>query len=83
MAVADFGSLVLLPLSFALGGMVVEAVGPEMVLLAAGTIGVLTAATGLVVPAVHRWRLFADDMTAGAAARQEPRSSPLPGGQTR
>ena len=82
-AVADFGSLAFLPLSFAIGGVILEAVGPEVVLLAAGTIGTLAATIGLAVPAVHRWRPVDDDRAAAAAAWQQPRPSSLPEGQTR
>ncbi len=62
-AVADFGAFVLLPLSFAVGGLVVEAVGSEVVLLAAGAIGMLAASIDLAVPAVHRWRPFDGDIS--------------------
>ncbi|HEY5990604.1 MAG TPA: hypothetical protein VIV12_30060, partial [Streptosporangiaceae bacterium] len=80
-AVAEFGSVVFLPVSFAVGGLVVQAAGPEVVLVAAGGTGMLAATVGLAVPAVHRWRPFDGDLAADAAARQVPRSSSLPGGQ--
>ena len=67
---ADFGSLVFLPLSFAAGGVVVEAVGPQRVLLAAGAIGVLTATTGLPVPTLHRWRPFDSHIAAPLCSGQ-------------
>jgi hypothetical protein len=82
-AVDHFGSLVFLPLSFAVGGVVVEAVGSEVVLLGAGVIGVLATTIGLAVPAVHRWRPVDDDPAAEAAAGREQRSSRQPGGQPR
>jgi len=81
-AVADFGSLALLPLSFAIGGVIVEAVGPQVVLLAAGAIGMLTATIGLVVPAVHRWRPVVDGLAADTSGRSDPRSSSLLEGGT-
>jgi len=80
-AVADFGSLVFLPLSFAVGGVVVEAVGPQVVLLGAGAIGMLTATIGLLVPTLHRWRPLINDTAADASSRRDPRSSSLPRGQ--
>jgi hypothetical protein len=78
LAAAQFGQLLFLPLSFAAGGLVVGAVGPRLVLVGAGANGML-ATVGLLVPALHRWRPFADDRVAG---RREPASS-LPGGQPR
>ncbi len=67
----------LVPLSFAVGGLVVEAVGPEAVLLAAGATGTLAATIGLAVPAVHRWRPFVDG-DARQPAASSPRGSPQP-----
>jgi MFS family permease len=58
-AVEQFGSFLFLPLSFAFGGLVVQAVSPELVLFGAGTIGAALAVIGLTVPALHRWRPLA------------------------
>jgi Major Facilitator Superfamily len=81
-AVADFGSFVFLPVSFAVGGLVVQAAGPQLVLLAAGANGMLAATIGLAVPALHRWRPFDDALVAVAARQRDPRSASLPEGQT-
>jgi hypothetical protein len=59
-AIDDFGSFLFLPVSFAVGGLVVQAVSPEVVLLAAGAACMLTATIGLTVPGLHRWRPFTD-----------------------
>jgi len=53
-AVAEFGSFVFLPVSFAVGGLVVQAASPKVVLLAAGVTGTLAATIGLATPALHR-----------------------------
>jgi predicted MFS family arabinose efflux permease len=71
-AVDHFGSFLLLPLSFALGGLVVQAVGPQSVLIGAGVLAVAIAAVGLGVPALHQWRPFADE------AAQPPQQAPAP-----
>jgi MFS family permease len=68
-AVDQFGSFLFLPLSFAFGGLVVQAVGPELVLIGAGTLGVALAAIGLSVPALHRWVPFTDEVAQVPAAR--------------
>jgi MFS family permease len=68
-AVEQFGSFVFLPVSFAFGGLLVQAASPELVLLGAGAVGMLTAAIGLTVPGLYRWRPLSDDV---AAARQAP-----------
>jgi MFS family permease len=59
-AVEQFGSFLFLPLSFAFGGLVVQAAGPERVLIGAGALGVALAAIGLAVPALHEWRPLID-----------------------
>jgi hypothetical protein len=61
-AVDHLGSFLFLPASFAFGGLLVQSTSSELVLLAAGAIGVLAAAIGLAVPALHRWRPFDDDV---------------------
>jgi MFS family permease len=61
-AVDQFGSFLFLPLSFAFGGLLVQSVEPNVVLIAAGTGGLLAAAIGLSVPALYRWRPFPDDL---------------------
>jgi MFS family permease len=66
-AIDDFGSFLFLPLSFALGGVVVQAVSPTWVLVGAGAIAVVAAAIGLAVPALHRWRPLGDDVGAPPA----------------
>ncbi len=66
-AIDDFGSFLFLPLSFALGGVVVQAVSPTWVLVGAGVIAVVAAAIGLAVPALHRWRPLGDDVGAPPA----------------
>jgi MFS family permease len=57
-AVDQFGSFLFLPLSFAFGGLVVQAVSPELVLIGAGLIGTALAVVGLTLPALHQWRPF-------------------------
>jgi hypothetical protein len=59
-AVDQFGSFLFLPLSFAFGGLVVQAAGPERVLIGAGALGVALAGIGLAVPALHEWRPLTD-----------------------
>jgi hypothetical protein len=59
-AVDQFGSFLLLPLSFAFGGLVVQAVRPELVLVGAGVAGVALAAVGLLTPGLHDWRPLAE-----------------------
>ena len=66
-AIDDFGSFLFLPLSFALGGVVVQAVSPTWMLVGAGVIAVVAAAIGLAVPALHRWRPLGDDVGAPPA----------------
>lgn len=74
-AVDHFGSFLFLPLSFAFGGLVVQAVGPRLVLIGAGALGIALAAIGLSVPALHRWVPFAD-----VTARVPPERVRLSGG---
>jgi MFS family permease len=59
-AVDQFGSFLLLPLSFAFGGLVVQAVRPELVLVGAGVAGIALAAVGLLTPGLHDWRPLAE-----------------------
>jgi predicted MFS family arabinose efflux permease len=61
-AVDQFGSFLFLPLSFAFGGLLVQSIEPELVLLAAGVAGLLAAAIGFSVPALYRWRPFPDEI---------------------
>jgi len=68
-AVDQFGSFLFLPVSFAFGGLVVQAVSPELLLIAAGVIGVALAAVGLTMPALHEWRPFADEAAEAPADR--------------
>jgi MFS family permease len=68
-AVDQFGSFLFLPLSFAFGGLVVQAVSPEVVLVGAGTIGIALAIIGLTVPTLYQWRPVPD----GAPAREQVR----------
>jgi MFS family permease len=68
-AVEQFGSFLFLPLSFAFGGLVVQAVSPELLLLIAGAMGVALAVIGLSVPALHEWRPFADERMEQPAER--------------
>ncbi len=60
-AVDQFGSYLFLPVSFAFGGLLVQAVSPELMLVGAGAIGVTLAAIGLTTPALHEWRPIADE----------------------
>jgi MFS family permease len=55
-AVDQFGSFLFLPLSFAGGGVVVQTIRPELVVLVAGGAGMALALIGVVVPSLHRWR---------------------------
>ncbi len=80
-AVVEFGSFLFLPVSFAIGGLVVQAVDPEVVLLAAGATSMLAAAIGLAVPALHRWRPF-DEVAADPAGHPDPLAAAVPEGQT-
>jgi len=75
-AVDQFGSFLFLPLSFFVGGLVVQSVRPELVLLAAGAAGSLAAAIGLAVPALHHWRPLADETVQSPAV--VPRVTGLP-----
>jgi hypothetical protein len=47
----------------------VQSASAELVLLAAGAIGILAAAIGLIAPGVHRWRPFGDAGQAGLDQR--------------
>jgi hypothetical protein len=67
-AVDQFGSFLFLPLSFAFGGLLVQSIRPELVLLAAGVAGLLAAAIGFSVPALYRWRPFPDEIAELAPA---------------
>jgi MFS family permease len=55
-AVDQFGSFLFLPLSFAFGGLLVQSVDPELVMIAAGLAALVAAVIGLSMPALHRWR---------------------------
>ena len=68
-AVDQFGSFLFLPLSFAFGGLVVQAVGPELVLVGAGALGVTLAVIGLTVPALHHWRPFGHELAPAPPQR--------------
>ena len=57
-AVDQFGSFLFLPLSFAFGGLLVQSVNPELVMIAAGLAGLAAATIGLSVPTLHQWRPF-------------------------
>jgi MFS family permease len=88
MAAAHFGQFLCLPVSFLVGGLVVQAAGPRLVLVVAGANCALLAAAGLAVPALWRWRPFGNGDGAAmvpegtAAARQrDPRSASLLEGQ--
>ncbi|HEX8863562.1 MAG TPA: MFS transporter [Actinomycetes bacterium] len=76
-AVDQFGSFLFLPLSFAFGGLLVQSVESDVVLVAAGTGGLLAAAIGLSVPALYRWRPFPDDL-AGLPPATTRTSPPAP-----
>lgn len=71
-AVDQFGSFLFLPVSFAFGGLLVQAVHPELVLIAAGVAGVLAAAIGLAIPALHRWRPFPEAIAEAAGSPAGP-----------
>jgi predicted MFS family arabinose efflux permease len=60
-AVDQFGSFLFLPMSFAFGGLLVQSVAPDLVLVAAGAGGLLAAAIGFSAPALYRWRPLPDD----------------------
>jgi MFS family permease len=68
-AVDEFGSFFFLPLSFAFGGLVVQALSPTWVLIGAGVAATLTGVIGLAVPALHRWRPFDVAVAVGPAVR--------------
>ena len=57
-AVDQFGSFLFLPLSFAFGGLLIQSVNPELVMIAAGLAGLAAATIGLSVPTLHQWRPF-------------------------
>jgi MFS family permease len=61
-AVDQFGSFLFLPVSFAFGGLVVQAVRPELVLLVAGAVGGVLAVAGLLSPALHDWHPVPDTL---------------------
>lgn len=75
-AVDQFGSFLFLPLSFAFGGLLVQSIHPELVLIAAGVAGALAAAIGLAVPALHRWRPFPGEIAEAPPAPPAPASPP-------
>jgi DHA3 family tetracycline resistance protein-like MFS transporter len=60
-SVDQFGSFLFLPLSFAFGGLVVQAVHPEVVLVGAGALAALAAVLGLSLPVLNRWEPFTVD----------------------
>jgi MFS family permease len=68
-AVDQFGSFLFLPVSFAFGGLLVQSVHPEPVLIAAGLAGLAAAAIGLTVPALHHWRPFPDGVAEARRSR--------------
>jgi hypothetical protein len=77
-AVDQFGSFLFLPLSFAFGGLLVQSVEPEVVMIAAGVAALAAAAIGLSLPALHQWRPLP---TAIAEAHPAPSvRSPSPNG---
>jgi MFS family permease len=69
-AVDHLGSYLLLPLSFGLGGLVVQAASPTLVLTAAGLAAATAGTLGLTVPALHRWRHLDDPRVPLAVQRQ-------------
>jgi MFS family permease len=77
-AVDQFGSFLFLPVSFAFGGLLVQAVHPELVLIAAGVAGVLAAAIGLAIPALHRWRPFPEAIAEAAGSPAGPAGPAAP-----
>lgn len=70
-AVDQFGSFIFLPLSFAFGGLLVQSIDPEVVMIAAGVAALAAATIGLSTPGLHEWRPF----PAGVA---DPRRAPAP-----
>ena len=83
-AVDHFGSFLFLPVSFAFGGLVVQAISAERVLVAAGAAAVLAAVIGLALPGLHRWRPFGADVGARPAAhtlRAQKSAAPVPDGE--
>jgi MFS family permease len=68
-SVDHFGSFLFLPLSFAFGGVVLQSLSPQWVLIGAGTAATLAAVIGLAVPTLHRWRPFDVDIATGPARR--------------
>jgi MFS family permease len=89
-AADQFGSFMFLPASFAFGGIAVQSLDPEVVMVVAGGVGALLALVGLLVPALHEWRrldedaLQADGPASGAArVRPAPHRMPWPGGGLR
>src|SRR6266536_638252 len=71
-AVDQFGSFIFLPLSFAFGGLLVQSIDPELVLIAAGVAALAAAAIGLSVPALHQWRPFPAGIAEAPPAPARP-----------
>jgi MFS family permease len=71
-SVDQFGSFLFLPLSFAFGGLLVQSVDPELVLVAAGLAGLVGAVIGLTVPALHQWHPFPAEMSQPPGLPEEP-----------
>ena len=77
-SVDQFGSFLFLPLSFAFGGLVVQAVHPEVVLVAAGALGTLAAILGLSLRVLNRWEPFTVGTSGVSAAVESPnRAAPV------
>jgi MFS family permease len=74
-AVDQLGSFLFLPASFAFGGLLVQAVRPEVVLLASGAAGSALALVGLMVPALHEWRPITEEPVRPAAPAAVRRSA--------
>jgi MFS family permease len=64
-AADHFGSFLFLPLSFAFGGLLVQAVSPQWVLIGAGAAAMIAAVIGLALPSLHRWQPFTVDTATG------------------
>src|SRR6266540_1096204 len=71
-SVDQFGSFIFLPLSFAFGGLLVQSIDPELVLIAAGVAALAAAAIGLSVPALHQWRPFPAGIAEAPPAPARP-----------
>jgi MFS family permease len=75
-SVDQFGSFLFLPLSFAFGGLIVQAVHPEVVLIGAGALGALAAILGLSLRVLNRWEPFTVDEPGVPVGVSSPNGKP-------